>query len=198
MSKRHSYILKLVILALLTAIVFILQFFGVFIRFGMFSISLVLIPIVVGAALVNIWAGGWLGLVFGLVVLASGDANVFLVIDPVGATIVVIVKGVLAGLAAGAAYRLLSKINKTVGAISAAIICPIVNTGVFVIGAYVFFLPTLTEWGAAAGFANVAAFIFVGMIGLNFFVEFGLNVVLSPAIVRLIQYGQNRLKGGTE
>ena len=198
MSKRHSYILKLVILALLTAIVFILQFFGVFIRFGMFSISLVLIPIVVGAALVNTWAGGWLGLVFGLVVLASGDANVFLAIDPVGATIVVIVKGVLAGLAAGAAYRLLSKINKTVGAISAAIICPIVNTGVFVIGAYVFFLPTLTEWGAAAGFSSVTAFIFVGMIGLNFLVEFGLNVVLSPAIVRLIQYGQNKIKGGTE
>jgi len=198
MSKRHSYILKLVILALLTAIVFILQFFGVFIRFGMFSISLVLIPIVVGAALVNLWAGGWLGLVFGLVVLASGDANIFLAIDPVGTIIVVIIKGVLAGLAAGAAYRLLAKINKTIGAISAAIICPIVNTGVFVIGAYVFFLPTLTEWGAAAGFSSVTAFIFVGMIGLNFLVEFGLNVVLSPAIVRLIQYGQNKIKGGTE
>ena len=47
-------------MALLTAIVVILQFLGAFIRFGTFSISLVLIPIVVGAALYGALAGpGW-------------------------------------------------------------------------------------------------------------------------------------------
>ena len=58
--------------ALFTAIVVVLQFLGAFIRFGPFSISLVLIPIVVGAALYGAGAGAWLGFVFGLVVLLVG------------------------------------------------------------------------------------------------------------------------------
>jgi len=184
---------KLVLLALLTGIVIALQFLGAFIRFGPFSISLVLLPIVIGAALVNTLAAGWLGLVFGLVVLASGDANAFIAVNPFGTVIVVLLKGVVAGLAAGIAYQLISKINKTAGAIAAAVVCPIGNTGIFILGSYVFFLPTLTEWAAAAGdYANVTAYIFLGMIGLNFVFELGLNIVLCPVIVRLIQYGQDR------
>lgn len=56
----------------------ILQILGGFIRIGTFSVSLVLIPIVLGAALLGPWAGGWLGLVFGAVVLISGDAAWFM------------------------------------------------------------------------------------------------------------------------
>jgi len=183
---------KLTLLAILTAIVVVLQFLGAFVRFGPFSVSLVLMPIVIGAALIGRLAGGWLGLLFGVVVLASGDANAFLMINPVGTVVVVMLKGILAGLAAGCVYKLLSGISKTVGAVAAAVVCPIVNTGVFIIGSYVFFLPTLTEWGMAAGFTSVAAFIFIGLISANFLFELGLNVLLSPAIVRLIQYGQDR------
>ena len=183
---------KLVLLALLTAIVIVLQLLGAFVRFGPFSISLVLMPIAVGAVLINTWAGGWLGFVFGGVVLFTGDANVFLAIDPAGTIIVVILKGVLAGLAAGGAYRLLSRISKTLGAIGAAIACPIINTGVFIIGLYVFFLPTITEWAAAAGMISVMSFIFIGMVGFNFFFELGANLILSPVIVRLIQFQQDK------
>ena len=187
---------KLTLLAILTAIVVVLQFLGAFVRFGPFSVSLVLMPIVIGAALIGRLAGGWLGLLFGVVVLASGDANAFLMINPVGTVVVVMLKGILAGLAAGCVYKLLSGISKTVGAVAAAVVCPIVNTGVFIIGSYVFFLPTLTEWGMAAGFTSVAAFIFIGLISANFLFELGLNVLLSPAIVRLIQFGRDRFGGG--
>ena len=187
---------KLTLLAILTAIVVVLQFFGAFIRFGPFSISLVLMPIVVGAALIGRLAGGWFGLLFGVVVLASGDANAFLAINPAGTVIVVMLKGILAGLAAGSVYKLLSGMNKTIGAVAAAVVCPIVNTGVFIIGSYAFFLPTLTEWGMAAGFTSVTAFIFIGLITANFLFELGLNVLLSPAIVRLIQFGQDRFGSG--
>jgi len=183
---------KLVLLALLTAIVVVLQLLGAFIRFGPFSISLVLLPIAVGAALIGIYAGGWLGLVFGFVVLLSGDAGLFMAVDPLATVLVVLLKGVLAGLAAGAVYKLLAEKSRTVASIIAAIVCPIVNTGIFVLGCFLFFLPTLTGWGEAAGFASVTAFIFLGMIGLNFLFELGLNIILSPAIVRLIQYGQDK------
>jgi len=183
---------KLVLLALLTAIVIVLQFLGASIRFGPFSVSLVLMPIVIGAALTGMYGGGWLGLVFGLVVLLSGDAGPFLAVDPLGTVIVVLLKGLLAGLAAGAVYKLLAGKSRTVAAIAAGIVCPVVNSGIFIAGCYVFFLPTLTEWGMAAGFVDVTAFIFLGMVGLNFIFELGLNIVFSPAIVRLIQYGQEK------
>ena len=182
---------KLVLLALLTGLVIVLQFLGAFIRFGTFSISAVLIPIVIGAALMGVFAGLWLGLVFGFVVLATGDAAPFLAIDPVAAIVIVLGKGAFAGLAAGAVYKLLAVKNRTVAAVAAGVVCPVVNTGIMVVGCYAFFLPTLAEWGMAAGFVNATAFIFIGMIGLNFLFELGLNIILSPAIVRLIQLNKS-------
>ncbi|MBO5326582.1 MAG: ECF transporter S component, partial [Clostridia bacterium] len=56
---------KLTLGAMLTALVVVLQLVGSFIRFGPFSISLVLIPIVIGAATCGPYIGAWLGLVFG-------------------------------------------------------------------------------------------------------------------------------------
>ena len=183
---------KLVLLAILTAIVVALQIAAIVTRplFPMFSITLVLVPIVIGAALIGVYAGAWLGLVFGFAVLISGDAAPFMAIDPLGTVTVVLLKGLLAGFAAGVVYKLIERINKTIAAISAAVICPLVNTGIFIIGSYIFFLPTLTEWGAAAGYASATAFIFLVMVGLNFIVELAINLILSPTIVRLIQYRQ--------
>jgi len=185
---------KLVLLAILTAIVIALQIVAIFTRplFPVFSITLVLVPIVIGAALIGKIAGAWLGLVFGFAVLISGDAAPFMAIDPLGTITVVLLKGLLAGFAAGVIYSLIERFNRTVAAISAAIICPLVNTGVFIIGSYIFFIPTLTEWGAAAGYASATAFIFLVMVGLNFVVELAINLILSPTIVRLIQYKEDQ------
>jgi len=179
---------KLVFLAILTAIVIALQLLGAFIRFGQFSITLVLMPIAIGAALLGIIAGAWLGLVFGFVVLLTGDAGVFLAIDPAATVIVVLLKGALAGLGAGCVYKLLEKHNKMIAAVAAAIVCPIINTGIFIIGSYLFFIPTITEWANAVDAASVTAFIFFGLIGANFLLELVVNIVLSPTVVRLIQY----------
>jgi len=192
-SKRFNT-RKLTGLALLTAIVVILQFLGAFIRFGPFSISLVLIPIVVGAALYGVWAGAWLGFVFGLVVLLSGDAAAFLVISPIGTILVVLLKGALAGLCAGAVYKALSKVNETVAVIVAAIVAPVVNTGIFLLGCLVFFLPTVTEWSQAMGFESVGKYMILGLVGGNFLFELLFNVVLSPVIVRLIRLGKKENK----
>ena len=183
---------KLVLLALLTAIVVVLQALAAVLPIYPFTLTLVLVPMVIGAALVNTVAGGWLGLVFGLVVLLSGNANLFLAVNPFATILVVLVKGTLAGLAAGAVYKLLAVKSKTAATIVAAIVCPIVNTGIFVLGCYAFFLPTITEWASGGDFVNVTAFIFLGMIGFNFVFEFVINIVLSPTIVRLIQYGQDK------
>ena len=192
-SKRFNT-RKLTGLALLTAVVVILQFLGAFIRFGPFSISLVLIPIVVGAALYGVLAGAWLGFVFGLVVLLSGDAAAFLVISPLGTILVVLLKGALAGLCAGAVYKALCGRNETLAVIVAAIVAPVVNTGIFLLGCLTFFLPTVREWGQAMGFENVGTYMILGLVGGNFLFELLFNVVLSPVIVRLVRLGKKENK----
>ncbi len=110
MSTKTSNMTRTIVgMGLLTAIVVVLQLIGSFIKLGMFSVSLVLMPIVIGAALYGYWAGAWLGLVFGIVVLLSGDAALFLGFNPFGTIVTVILKGAFAGLAAGFVYKLLAK-----------------------------------------------------------------------------------------
>lgn len=173
---------NMVLAAILTALVWVLQTY-IRIPAGMFAINLVLVPIAIGAATCGAGIGAWLGLVSGIAVIASGDANAFLAVNAIGTFITVLVKGTLCGFAAGLVYGAFKKVNHTLAVVLSAITCPLVNTGVFVLGCLAFFMETITEW---AGGADGVQFIFVGLIGLNFFVEVLVNIVLSPVIVRLI------------
>lgn len=180
---------KLVGVALFTAIVVVLQLLGSVIKFGPFSVTLVLIPIVIGTALYGTGAGAFLGLVFGVTVLASGDVAMFLTINPFGAVTTTLLKGVIAGLCAGLIYNALKKKNKYLAVTSAAIVCPVVNTSIFILGGLTFFLDYITTVANNAGVTNVFVFIIMG-IGLNFLFELCLNIILSPIIVRLIDLGK--------
>lgn len=184
---------KIAISGILTALVVVLQMLGQFIKFGPFAISLVLIPIVIGAALCGPKVSTWLGFVFGVAVLFT-DAAAFIAINVVGTVVTVLLKGALCGLAAGLVYKMLENKNKYLAVTVAAVVCPIVNTGVFLLGCVVFFLETIRQWGAGAGFENVAEYLIVGMVGLNFLVELATNVVLSPVVVRLLSISKKLYK----
>ena len=112
-------------------------------------------------------------------------SNPFKVIHAVVTVITVLVKGALSGLLAGVAYKLLSKRNRYLGVLAAAVVAPLVNTGIFLLGCLVFFLDTVTQ-GAAAGGMSVAAYLITVFVGLNFVFELLANVVLSPALLRLL------------
>ena len=184
---------RMTILAVFTALIIGLQWLGSFIRFGPFSISLVLVPLVIAAILEGPLAGAYLGGIFGLAVFLSGDAAAFLTVSVPGTVLTVMLKGILAGFAAGAVYKLLKNHNKYVAMIVAAVICPIVNTLVFILGCFAFFWGTLQEWGSSLGFTNTFVYLIVGMIGLNFLLELLVNLVFSPAIVRVIDIGKTKL-----
>ncbi len=172
-------------MGVLTALVIVLQAIGSVIRFGTFSITLVLVPIIVGAALYGWKAGAWLGFVFGIMVLAT-DAGAFLAISVPGTIITCLLKGILAGAAAGIVYQLFENKTKLGAVIGAGIVCPVVNTGVFLLGCLVFFLNTVKEWGAGAGYENVGKYFLFGFVGLNFVIELAINLVLATAIVRIL------------
>lgn len=179
----------LVGIGLLTAVVVVLQALAIGIRFGLFNITLVLVPIIVGVALYGYVAGIWLGAVFGLVVLFT-DAGVFMAINIPGTIITCILKGVLAGFLAGLAYKALEKKNALAAVIVAGVVAPVVNTGVFLLGCRLFFYNTIKEWAAGAGFANAGLYMLTAFVGLNFLVELAINLILSTVIVRIIQIGK--------
>ena len=181
-----------VLCAVLTAIVAVLQFMGAFIKFGPFSISLVLVPIVVGAAICGTGAGAWLGLAFGITVLLSGDAALFMAVNIPGTIATVLLKGMLCGFAAGLVYKSLAGKNIYIAVIAAALVCPIVNTGIFLVGCKIFFMDTIREWAVQAEFGdNAGGYMIISLVGLNFIAETVINIVLSPIITRLIKMKSN-------
>ena len=180
---------KVVGMGLFTAIIVALQMLASAIKFGPFSITLVLAPIVIGAALYGIGAGAWLGLTFGVTVLISGDASAFLTINPIGTVITVIAKGMVAGIVAAVIYKAIEKKNKTVAVVAAGIACPIVNTGIFLVGCYLFFREWLIAVFGTTGFATVIT----GLVSVNFAVELGINMLLASVIVRIIDLGKKQL-----
>ena len=183
---------KIVGVGMLTALVIVLQALAVGIRFGVFNITLVLVPIIVGAALFGWWAGAWLGFVFGVVVLFT-DAGAFLAVSIPGTIATCILKGALAGAVSGLVYKALEKFERTVAVVVAGIVAPVVNTGVFLIGCRLFFYDTIKVWAEGAGFASAGAFMIFGLVGMNFVVELAVNLVLSSGIVRIIQVATKSL-----
>ena len=179
---------KLVGLALFTAIVVVLQMLGSFIRFGVFSISLTLVPIVVGAALYGPLAGAWLGFVFGVVVLLQPDTAFFLGYNPAATVFVCLTKGLCAGLCAGLVYHLVERFNRYAAVVAAAVVCPIVNSGLFFIGSALFFIPLIEQQLSGPG--QGIKFVILTMIGGNFLFEMLFNIVLAPGILRVVNLGE--------
>lgn len=188
---KNAKVHKLVGVALLIALMIVLQFLGTIlpIKIGPVSLSLVLIPIVIGAAVYGPGAGAVLGAAFGIlanIFCANGmDAGGHMVFQasPILCIVVVMLKGILCGYAAGLVYKLLAKKNGYIAMLCAAIVCPVVNTGIFLLGMRLFFMDVLSVW---AGGSNVAGYILTGIILVNFLPELALNIIVSPASQRII------------
>ncbi len=185
-NKGRMQTERLVLMALLTALTAVLAYFGGFIKIGgLASISLTLIPVVLGSALCGPKAGAWLGGVAGAVFFVTADAAFWFGLSIPGTVITVMVKGIVAGLCAGLTYKALEKFNRYVAVLVSAIVCPIVNTGIFLIGCLIFFMDTVNG-GAAGEGMSVFGYLIVFFVGLNFVFELLVNIILSPAILRII------------
>ena len=188
---KNKKVHALVGVALLIAVMIVLQFIGTImpIKIGPVSISLVLIPIVIGAAVYGPGAGAVLGAAFGIIAYIfcvngmDGGGHMVFQASPVLCFLVVMAKGMLSGLAAGFVYRLISKRNSYVAMLCAAIVCPVVNTGIFLLGMWLFFMDVLQQW---AGGSNIAGYLLSGIVLINFVPELILNVAVSPASQRII------------
>ena len=191
MKSRNQKLTKLVSTAILAALVAVLSF--VVLPIGAFNITFSLVPIMVGAILFGAGTGAFLGGVFGVVVavqVVTGMAGVLsfemFTLHPVITLSLCVIKGVAAGFASGILHSAL-KSKKTLGVVLSAVACPIVNTGIFVAGLFVFYYPLMESFAASSAFAGAVAFIFLGIVGLNFVVELLINVLLVPVVLRIIK-----------
>lgn len=178
----NQKIKRMVGIAILMAIVVVLQLLGQFIRFGPVSVSLVLVPIVVGSALYGPAAGAMLGATFSVVVLLQPDTSFFYGMSVVGTVLTVIVKGTAAGWLSGLVYKLLSKVNAYLAVLLPAITCPVINTAIFFVGCRVFFYNSL----AASGIENVMTYVLTVFIGFNFIAELAVNILCCPVVMRVL------------
>lgn len=169
-TSKSLDIKRLVYMAVLTAIVVVLQFIPI--KIGTFELALSVPIIVIGAALLGSGVGTWLGFVFGFVVLLLPGTAAFLSFNLFGTIVTVLLKGALAGLFAGLVYKLLSR-NRYVACLVSAIVATVVNTSVFLIGSLIFF----------EGDISIVINTF---ISINFVIELIVNIVLVPTVYRII------------
>ena len=193
---KHSQISKYVTLSLLSAIIVILQLISGYLKIGPVSITLVLVPVVVGAAFYGKAAGAFLGGVFGAIVFigcVNGTdlgGNILFVANPYYCFFVCMLKGCASGFCAAAVYGfvqkwLVKKQRSNIAAVvCAAIVAPIVNTGLFCLCMAVLYRSTLIAW---AGGQNAFIYMITGLAGINFLVEMAINLVCSPAITTIIK-----------
>ena len=185
-------------LAILTALVVDLQLWGSAIPMpGSTSLSLVLIPIVIGGLVLGVKAGAFLGFVFGLFVfvwcgvLGYDPFTAFLFANkPVMTGLICIVKGTAAGLVPPVVHRALRKRLPFSSVVIASALAPICNTGIFLLGMLII-VKTLEAYLAGA---MTVGYFFVAIILVNFAIEFVFNLILSPAIYRVMSAVEKQQK----
>ncbi len=193
MGKRKFFSAKNVTgLAVLLALVIVLQLLGGYFKIGTTSLSFVLVPIVLGGILYGVWGGAFLGFAFGVVVLLQGvsGVDVFTMIlfedHPVYTTLLCLGKGTAAGALAGLVYKPFANSKPYVGVILAAAVAPIVNTGLFILGSCAFLQDTLKANFLGEG-QTILYFLIIVCAGVNFLVEFAINLISAPAVHSVIR-----------
>ena len=188
MSNTRKKTQNVAILGIFSAIIVVLQLMSYFIKIGTFNLSLVLIPVVLGAYLYGPKVGAVLGGVFGVTVTVccfaglDGGGYILIQASPVITSLICIIKGVAAGLFAGFTANAFKVKKSYLGIMLTAIVAPLVNTGLFVIAMFAFFKDILSQW---AGGTNVVTYAIVGLVGVNFIIELVINIVMAPAMLRV-------------
>ncbi len=187
-EKQNFFTSKnITFLGVLTALIIVLQVLGSnIVVFGTVRLSFVLVPIVLGAIMLGVRGGVFLGFVFGLITIIMGAVGadpftyVLLNESPFLCVATCLVKAVCAGLISALTYKAVSVRNKTIALFVSAIVAPVVNTGLFILGALA--MGNVLNDNFVANGETLIHFLIIGCAGINFLVELSINVVLAPAL----------------
>lgn len=190
-----SFAKKISYFAILTAITVVLQFVGGSIHLGPVNVNLTLIPLVLCGMILGVKYSTGLGAIIGVVFLIQGISGLepftgaLFYASPVVLSLVCVLKTTFAGAVGAVVYKALCNKNKYLATFCSAGAVPVVNTGVFILG--MLFLKTpLYDYLASAGLdvsgMNPLYVILVIIVTYNFFIEFAVNLLLAPAVYKVI------------
>lgn len=182
---NNNRIKRITGVGVLIAIEAILQIISNYVTiFNAVSLNLSLIAVALGAIIFGPLAGALLGLVNGvLCIFAPSTQVLFLDVAPLATILTCLSKCTIAGLVSGFLFELISKKNKTVASIVAALCVPILNSGIFALCAFTILSKAIEMMNSE----NVDAmkFVFLTVIGWNFLFEFLVTSLLTPTIDKI-------------
>ena len=188
-------------MALLIAIILIMAFtpIGYIKTFGL-EITLIVVPVAVGAVVLGPTAGAILGGVFGLTSFIqcfgmSAFGAMLLSFNPAGTFVVCFVTRLVMGWLTGLIAQGLKKVKALKGAsvFIANLCCPLLNTLLFMTTLILFFYQTEFIQGLAKNMkvANPFAFV-IAFVGVNGLVEAAACFVVGSAITKALQHSVNK------
>lgn len=187
-KKQRNAVKSLATLAVFVAVIAVLQLVSAYIHIGPLSITLVLLPVVLGGALFGLKFGTVLGASFGVLTFIFSvmgidpGGNMMFAANPLLTFLVCITKGILAGLLSAFIFNSMFKITSGkhfISYLAASFTAPTVNTGIFLLFAWYFYRPILQSW---AGGTDVINYIFSSLVLLNYLPEMLFCVILCPII----------------
>lgn len=198
MEKKKISTLTLCELGILFALVIVLQSIS---SIGVVTLCLCLVPITLGAMTIDWRGGAILGFTFGVVALFWGivGKDVFTLYlfqaNPVMTILICIVKGTLCGIAPALIWKLLKDKNAILASIVTSIITPVVNTGIFALGALLIKKDVMGVANTLGiQFDNFFTLLFGVLITTNFLIELVINIVCSPALCKVTQVVEKNFK----
>ena len=186
---------KLVQLALFTAIIFIMAFTPIgYIKTPGLEITLLVVPVAVGAIVLGPVTGAILGAVFGLTSFIqcfgmSPFGATLLGINAFGTFIVTMVPRILMGWLTGLAFRGIKKFDRTnnISYAAASLAGPLLNTALFMGTLVLFFYRTDYIQGFADTLGTESVFTFIlAFVGVNGLIEAAVCFVLGTAISKTL------------
>ena len=179
--KQHFNTKTIVVTGLLLALEIIFQLIGNYLQIGIANINISLVPVVIAGIIGGPISAAILGFFNGIMALLSPSTIAFFMpVSPAGTVLVCLLKCTLAGVFSSLAYHWLRKRISAHGATPiAAALVPIINTGLFILGSFIFF----RDWIFADGRNALDAwgYILLAVVGWNFLIEFFSTIVLSIA-----------------
>lgn len=178
---------NIVTLALLTTLLVVLNLLGTVFKV-VTNVNLTLIPIVLGALLLGVRGGLILGTISGLMTFLFGVfgvdpfTNILFINSPILTFLTCMVKIIVAGVLGGWVYKLIKNKNKYVAVFVTSAIMPIVNTGIFILGGLAMYDTIAINFST-----DVLYFLVIGCAGINFIIEFAVNLLVAPAIYTVIK-----------
>lgn len=191
MNKSYSKTEELVGMGIMIALVIVLQTFASGVKIGTFTLPLSLIPIIVGSIFFGPVSGLILGFTFGAVVLfavlsgAEPFSTILLNQNPVMTILLIFGKGMAAGFMSGLFYKVFKKKSEYLGVLMAAMIAPVMNTGIFTLGMLTVFYNVLSDTAAKAGVSNPTFFALTAFLGIRFLMTIGTLLILIPVFYRI-------------